>query len=426
MRFRLSTILVCLVFSTLSPDTLSSTRSKFDSENWVRAEVDTLVAAARAAFEGDDAVPAYHKTLAAISRAIRRQRLDENNGFVLRHRQFIEYVRMASIDQLPDHELGFEVSDKQYFQQTRRFVEIPDFLLNRRFLSSVSRWETLDRAKAFLKEINSTRVPDSRLTYFSFTSRHLGTPDNDDSYRRLLIVVPGNTKTSVPEKWVQFGVTDPGTRNRTRNLSVVSAVPNGDGTFNTYFKDYFRTYRRGGSISIKGRWELGYGDDNCARCHKSGVLPIFPEEGSVNPSEHPAIEEVNRRFRSYGSPRFDKYLDESKFGPGLGSGNPAERNRRFGDGFSETVVGRSMNCAVCHRPERLGYLNWPMEQIVISSYIKGGHMPLGNDLKESEREELYEKIIEEYFAVDDANPGILKSWLLGDSQARSLQKDGSK
>jgi len=55
-----------------------------------------------------------------------------------------------AIDQLPDHELGFEASDKQYFQQTRQYVEIPDFLLNRRFLSSVSRWETLDRAKAFL------------------------------------------------------------------------------------------------------------------------------------------------------------------------------------------------------------------------------------------------------------------------------------
>jgi hypothetical protein len=40
-------------------------------------------------------------------------------------------------------------------------------------------------------------------------------------------------------------------------------------------------------------------------------------------------------------------------------------------------------------------------------------MPLGIDLKESEREELYEKLIEEYFATDDANPGILKSWLLG-------------
>ncbi|HXU36183.1 MAG TPA: hypothetical protein VN937_07440 [Blastocatellia bacterium] len=424
MRFRLTTILLCLAFSTLSPDTSSATRSKFDSENWVRAEVNTLVAAARAAFEDDDALPAYHKALAAISRAIRRHRLDQNEGFVSRHREFIEYVRMASIDQLPDHELGFDVSDQQYFRETSRYVEIPDFLLNRRFLSSVSRWETLDRAKEFLREINSTREPANRLSFFSFTSRHLGTPDNDDSYRRLLIVVPGNTETGIPEKWVQFGVTDPGTRNRTRNLSVVSAVPTGDGTFNTYFKDYFRTYRRGGSISIKGRWELGYGDDNCARCHKSGVLPIFPEEGSVNPNELPAIEEVNRRFRTYGSPRFDKYLDESKFGPGLGSGNSVERNKRFGERFSETVVGRSMNCVVCHRPERLGYLNWPMEQIVISSYIKGGHMPLGNDLKETEREELYEKIIEEYFAIDDANPGILKSWLLGDSLARSFQKDG--
>lgn len=414
MRFRLTTILICLVFFTLSPDTLSFTRSKFNPENWVRAEVNTLVAAARAAFEDDEALPAYHKELAAITRAIRRHRLDEDKSFVSRHRQFIEYVRAASIDQQPDHELGFEVSDKQYFRETRSFVEIPDFLLSRRFLLAASRWETLDRAKAFLREINSTREPSDRLTFFSYTSRHLGTPDNDDSYRRLLILVPGDLAAGVPEKWVQFGVTDPGTRNRTRNLSVVSAVPNGDGTFNTYFKDYFRTYRRGGSISIKGRWELGYGDDNCTRCHKSGVLPIFPEEGSVNPSEQPAIEEVNRRFRTYGSPRFDKYLDASKFGPGLGSGNPVDRDKRFGDGFSETVVGRSMNCSACHRPERLGYLNWPMEEIVISSYIKGGHMPLGSDLKESEREELYEKLIEEYFATDDGDPGILKSWLLGE------------
>ena len=72
-----------------------------------------------------------------------------------------------------------------------------------------------------------------------------------------------------------------------------------------------------------------------------------------------------------------------------------------------------MSCTTCHRPERLGYLNWPMDQTVISSFINGGHMPLGIELKESEREELYEKLIEEYFATDDANPGILKAWLLG-------------
>lgn len=417
MRFRLSTIFLCLVFFTVSLDGSSSARLKFDSEAWVRAQVNTLVGAARKAFDDDDALPAYHKALASIARAIRRHRLEENEGFVSRHREFIEYVRAVSVDQLPEHELGFAVADREYFKQTRRFVQVPEFLMDRRFLGYVSRWETLDRAKAFLQKINSTREPSDRLTFFSYTSKHLGTPDNDDSYRRLLIVVPGDSTAGVPEKWVQFGVTDPGTRTRTRNLSVVSAVPNGDGTFNTYFKDYFRTYRRGGSISIKGRWELGYGDDNCAQCHKSGVLPIFPEAGSVDPSEQPAVEAVNRRFLTYGPPRFDNYVDETKFGPGLGSGTPEERNKRFGDGFSQTVVGGAMVCATCHKPERLGYLNWPMDQIMIDSYINGGHMPLGYDLKESEREELYQKLIEEYFATDDANPGILKSWLLGNSRS---------
>src|SRR5205807_131201 len=150
----------------------------------------------------------------------------------------------------------------------------------------------------------------------------------DDSYRRLLIVVPGNAATGVPEKWVQFGVTDPKARTRIRNVSVISAIAGSDGAFNTYFKDFYRTYHRDGSIRIKGRWELGYGDDNCARCHKSGVLPIFPEADSVSPSEQPALLAVNQR-------------------------------------------------------------------------------------KAAERDQLYEKLIEEYFATDDVNPGILKSWLLG-------------
>jgi hypothetical protein len=61
-----------------------------------------------------------------------------------------------------------------------------------------------------------------------------------------------------------------------RNLSVVSATARSYGTSSVYFKDYFRTYRRDGSIGIKERWELGYGDDNCVQCHKSGILPIFP------------------------------------------------------------------------------------------------------------------------------------------------------
>jgi hypothetical protein len=40
-------------------------------------------------------------------------------------------------------------------------------------------------------------------------------------------------------------------------------------------------------------------------------------------------------------------------------------------------------------------------------------MPFGWKLQESDREELNDKLVEEYFSTDDTNPGILKSWLLG-------------
>jgi hypothetical protein len=413
MSFRLSKTLICLILVGSYPHASPASRFKFDPDAWVRARVDALVLAARAAYQDDDKLPAYERVLNSIARTLRQPKLSQDESFVRRYREFVEYVQAASLYQLPGHNLGFIVPDRQYFAETRQYVQVPEFLMSQSFLRSVSRYETLERAKSFLRELNSAREPSEQLVFFSYRSRHLGTPDNDDSYVRLLIVVPGNAATGVPEKWVQFGVTDPKARTRVRNLSVVSAMVGSDGTFNAYFKDYFRTYRPDGAISIRGRWELGQGDDNCACCHKSGILPIFPEEGSVSASEQQAVVAVNRRFLTYGSPRFDKYLDESKFGPGLGSASREERNHRFGEGFDETVAGHAMACATCHQHEQLGALSWPMDDVVISSYIKGGQMPFGKKLETSERDEVYEKLIEEYFATDDTKPGILKSWLLG-------------
>jgi hypothetical protein len=374
-----------------------------------------LVTTARAAYESDDALPAYHRVLDRINGTLQRCKLSEDADFINRHRKFVEYVATISLDRKPDHELGFNVPDKQYFLETRTFVEIPDYLLQPAFLKLVSRWETLDRAKTFLRQLNSTRAASEQLVFFSYISRHLGTPDNDNSFRRLLIVVPGNAALRIPDKWVQFGISDPGQRVLTRNLSVVSAMTNANGTFDAYFKDYFRTYGRNGSITIKGRWELGEGDDNCAQCHKSGILPIFPAAGSVSPAEREAVEIVNARFRSYGSPRFGNYLDQTKLGPGLSTAGWEERNHRFGKDFAATNVSRAMTCQSCHNPQRLGSLNWPMDPLILSSYVEGGQMPFGITLKDVERRRLYENLIEEYFATDNANPGILKSWLLGRS-----------
>jgi hypothetical protein len=389
-------------------------RLKSQPDGWVATQVDALVRAARAAYEDDDALPTYGRVLVRINGALRRCGLSQDEGFLRRHRQFVEYVEAAALDRQPDHELGFVVPDKQYFEETRAYVQIPEFLLAPKFLRYVSRYETLNRAKSFLRLLNSNRAPADQLIFFSYTSRHLGTPDNDDSYRRLLIVVPGDAEKGTPDKWVQFGVTDPGARTRTRNVSVVSASPGSGGTFDAYFKDYYRTYRRDGSISINGRWELGYGDDNCVQCHKSGILPIFPEAGSVSSRERQALQAVNDRFLTYGSPRFGKYLDETKFGPGLGSASWERRGQHLGESSVGAVSARALvSCAACHRQEQLGALNWPMDRILIDSYVNGGQMPYGFDLKVSERGGLYKRLIREYFATDPASPGILKSWLLG-------------
>ena len=413
MSARLRTIAFCFLFFGGITYTYPGPRSQPDPDAWVGTKVDALVRAARAAYESDDALPAYEKLLNSIAATVRRRKLAQDAGFISRYREFVEYIETAALDQQPGHELGFVVPDRQYFAATRQYVQVPDLLMAQSFLRAVSRYETLEQAKSFLRRLNATREPAEQLIFFSYISQHLGTPDNDDSFRRLLIVVPGNAAAGVPEKWVQFGITDPKARPRIRNLSVISVVAQRDGAFDTYFKDYYRTYRRDGSITIQGRWELGYGDDNCASCHKSGVLPIFPQAGSVTADEQPAVLAVNQRFRSYGSPRFAGYLDGRKLGPGLGAASGLSRRQRFGEAIARTAVGQAMSCAACHQPEGLGALNWPMDQAVIRSYVTGGQMPFASQLSAPEREQLYDRLIQEYFATDNANPGILKSWLLG-------------
>ncbi len=371
----------------------------------MKRTVNALVTSARTFYERDSAEYAYERVIDSTVKFMDKCRLAQDPQFSSQYPEFIGFITTLALERKPDHELGFNVPDKIYFEQTRQYVEIPDFLLTPSFLRAVSRSETLPEAKTMLRQLNISRSPEDQLIFFSYESRHLGTPDNPDSFRRLLIVVPGNVATKVPEKWVQFGITDPGSRARVRNVSVVAVVPELDGTTNAYFKDYFRTFRRNGAITIKGRWELGEGDDNCTQCHKSGILPIFPEAGSVSGDELPLVEKVNERFRSYSRPRFDRYLDASKLGPGLGSKALL------------TSSGQKVRCAECHQPNKLGSLNWPMDRVLISSYVKGGQMPFGFQLTTFERNRLYKQLIEDYFAIDDAKPGILKSWLLGSNRS---------
>ena len=420
MHSRLIISLLSLLLSAsaaFAASAIPCKRITTNADAWVYRKVNAIVRSAHAAYEDERKDAALNKLVRGISQTIERCNLQQDARFASRHRKFLDYIDVSVVAQRPDHKLGFAVSDRQYFAETTRYVEIPEFLLTQRFLRLVSRYEFLPQAKAYLHELNQSRSPRDQLLFLSFRSQHLGTPDNPHSFERLLIVVPGNATEGVPEKWVQFGITDEGAPKLVRNLSIVSALRNPDGSSKIYFKDFYRTYAPNGSIKVKGRWELGHGEDNCVSCHKSGVLPIFPDKHSVSESEEPTLEAVNRRFLTYGPPRFQHYLDPRKLGPGLGSASKESRMKRFGTGpgerFDESRVGTAMSCGACHKPEWLGSLNWPMDSVLLSSFVEGGRMPLGHQLKRSERTALYKNLIEEYFAVEDTNPGILKSWLVG-------------
>jgi mono/diheme cytochrome c family protein len=366
--------------------------------------VTALVSAAHAAFDDERADARYERVVTSIDRALSRCKLENNPDFVSRYPEFIQYSKLLKLTLDENHELGFEVTDETYFAETSAFTAIPEFLITPAFLKSVRAFETLPQAKTLLRAMNAARAANDQLLFFSYESRHLGTPDNPDSFRRLLIVVPGNAAEHTPEKWVQFGIADPQRPASVRNISVVAVTPGANETTQVYFKDYYRTYRKDGSIAVKGRWELGEGDDNCVSCHKSGVLPIFPVEGSVSTDEMAIAEAINERFLSYGAARFDKYLDTAKFGPGFGSARPGSM-----------TLGRSFaaNCNSCHHADDMGPLNWPMDSTIINSFIQGGKMPLVATLSRAARAQLYRRLVNDYFAIDNARPGILKAWLLG-------------
>jgi hypothetical protein len=411
--FCIGAVVLCLVLPIAAVAATPCDQVKTRPDAWVERRVDALIVAARAWYESDKAQRTYERVLDRVADVIDKCRLEKDADFRARYPEFLGYVTTLALARQSDHELGFNVPDRVYFAETRQYVEIPEFLLTPTFLRAVSRFETLTQAKAMLRQLNAGRAPEDQLLFFSYQSRHLGTPDNPDSFWRLLIVVPGNAARRIPEKWVQFGVPDPRARARVRNVSVVSSLADAEGTTNIYFKDYFRTYRRNGSITIKGRWELGEGDDNCAQCHKSGVLPIFPETGSVSTEEQTMVATVNARFLTYRRPRFDKYLDATKLGPGLGSLRSKEPTLFSEIRLSSNPGTDGQTCAACHHTDGLGALSWPMDRVLISSYVKGGQMPRGYKLTLAERSRLYHKLIQDYFAIDEANPGILKSWLLG-------------
>ena len=195
--FRLGSGVLVLFLAASAFSAVPCDQIKSQPDAWVTGRVNALVVTARRAYENDRALTAYERVLDGISRSMQQCRLASEGDFAKRYPEFVGYVTTLALERQPEHELGFNVPDSVYFSETRAFVTIPDFLLAPNFLRAVSRYATLAQAKAQLRELNTARAVDDQLIFFSYQSRHLGTPDNPDSFWRLLIVVPGDRKSVV-------------------------------------------------------------------------------------------------------------------------------------------------------------------------------------------------------------------------------------
>src|SRR5260221_153981 len=143
IRFRLpvAALVFCSFFAASVTSAAPCDPIKSQPDPWVSGRINALVFAARRAYENEKAQTAYERVLDGIARTMQQCRLSEEKDFVARYPEFAGYIATLSIGRLPDHELGFSVSDKVYFAETSAFVTIPDFLLTPNFLRAVSRFE---------------------------------------------------------------------------------------------------------------------------------------------------------------------------------------------------------------------------------------------------------------------------------------------
>src|SRR2546421_2495334 len=142
-----TTIMWLLSLAGFGVAATSCRRTSIQHDRWVVASVDTLVRAAWAAYESEDRLLAYQRIVNHIAGEMKQCNMATDREFNDRYPEFVEYLRLLSLATRDDHELGFEVSDKEYFAETSQYTTIPDFLLTPRFLRSVSRFETLSQAK---------------------------------------------------------------------------------------------------------------------------------------------------------------------------------------------------------------------------------------------------------------------------------------
>ncbi len=343
--------------------------------------------------------------------------------------------------------LGLTITDREYIESTASVLEFPDLLKSQSFQWLLSDPKTYKMALEMIEAQNEVLPENQKWLAYFFRTQFILSVDQR-TYGRLLVIVPGHQTSEgmILDRWIQFAVATPDQSPKTPICSVSEIVvlrnTSRPGVSKAYMADFMRE-RDCVSNEVRltpNAFLSPSPSSNCYDCHKSAVLPIYPEqvyqfsakgdltEKSGAQSELTAT--VHSFISRYGKTDFGP-IDVAAYGPCIG---PSHRNRSDSfiveatkaepiDRSSYPAIRENMDCAKCH--DGFAKINYQVavrsdrdakafkNQIgLVRAFIEKGFMPPNNTLTAAERRALWRCLSKEYFDPDSGT-GILIDWLKG-------------
>ena len=343
-------------------------------------------------------------------------------------RKFVTTQRNASyLSNNPQHQFGHQDTDATYLERAADALTLPCLLRSPDFLNAISKPETYRHALEMIREHNEGKAghdcpaESTQWTTLLFRSRFISTPDDANTFGRLLVVAPGGDY----DRWIQFGIWTPEDLASgkplpiIRNVSIVAVARNAGQAGSAQFDaiaDFFRCEDAAcgqdaklhatppcpgaaSGIALCSRLAVTKETDNCERCHKMMPNSIHPEhvyDFGVGNQWHvlddqaaeAAVERINSMIgREYARlplykvpPDKDDVAAWQNYGAiGMGADPTSfgqdERSPQSIKACAATVkvaltddsaqrVETAMNCSSCHgartKGPSLGVLNYPL------------------------------------------------------------------
>ncbi|MCX6106832.1 MAG: hypothetical protein NTY08_13480 [Proteobacteria bacterium] len=319
-----------------------------------------------------------------------------------------------------NHSLALGISDSDYLSllDSKGLGSLPSAFRHEDFLR---RLDAAPDGEFAAIAHDMERIGPKGTMAFYYRSKHLPSVDDAAVNGRIMLYIPG----SKVDIFSQFSVGRGKLNQLPNSISVISVVKldSAGHKFDrpkVFFNDLWRI--RGRKVVVLNRLTATKRMENCYGCHKSPLIPIYPEARTFDLSNDSgrltSVNEIMSRFAN--AEHFS--IDTEAYGPPMG----VERLESLpckGWGSGDLASEETVRCGDCHNGEVRGKLNFPsglsiqlpFETSLVHAFVVGyGLMPpIFQDQPLQQREDIFKCLIEDYYGdFSDPKTGRFNQWLL--------------